>query len=141
MPRQKGSRGPNRELPAISPIDLAWLAGVLEGEGSFIETWVGRPKYHNVVICLKMTDRDVVDRVAALWNSGVYDEKVPRSILSRKVSYAAYLTGQRAIALMYQLWPHMGERRRAQISRLFDAWQKHHAAKFQVGAQMAALGG
>lgn len=40
-------------------IEIAWLAGLLEGEGSFI----GATDKYPVCLSLEMTDRDVVERL------------------------------------------------------------------------------
>jgi hypothetical protein len=46
----------------LSKVDIAWLAGLLEGEGSFMR---GKRK-DAPGISLAMTDRDVVERAAKL---------------------------------------------------------------------------
>jgi hypothetical protein len=47
----------------VPPIDAAWLAGILEGEGSFISK--GRPK-----IQVAMTDQDIIARLSELTGVG-----------------------------------------------------------------------
>lgn len=47
----------------IPPIEAAWLAGILEGEGSFISK--GRPK-----IQVAMTDQDIIIRLSKLTGVG-----------------------------------------------------------------------
>ena len=44
----------------IRNVDIAWLAELLEGEGSFVMS------ERSIAIVVKMTDRDVVERAAAL---------------------------------------------------------------------------
>lgn len=48
-----------------------WLIGLLEGEGSFMK---GPPSQPNSArIALAMTDLDVVEKVANIWNMGVFE--------------------------------------------------------------------
>lgn len=49
----------------ISNEDLHWLAGLLEGEGSFLKGPPSAPRHP--VVALQMTDEDVVSRVAAMF--------------------------------------------------------------------------
>jgi hypothetical protein len=48
---------------------LAWLAGLLEGEGSFSRGLPSNPT--KPIISLHMVDEDVVARVAAIWESRI----------------------------------------------------------------------
>src|ERR1051325_8300115 len=93
--------------------DIYWLAGLLEGEGSFIAD--GRfPK-----IALKMNDRDVVQRAQELLRPKpyrangnaikYYEDKT--AIPIRKYWFAS-ISGRRAVGWMLTLYPLMGERRK-----------------------------
>jgi len=110
-------RGKHYEWREPSVIELAWLAGLLEGEGCFMATRKGRNKAANVEVTVKMTDRDVIEHVAAVWNAGVYLEPPPHG-LSKKQAYSTCLTGKRARRMMSLLCPYMGARRRAKIETL-----------------------
>jgi hypothetical protein len=50
--------------PPLSEPQLAWFAGILEGEGSITI------RGNSVVIKIGMTDKDIIDRVHNLWNFG-----------------------------------------------------------------------
>jgi hypothetical protein len=50
--------------PRLSP-EECWLAGLLEGEGSFM--LIG----HTPHLCVQMADRDIVERLAATWGLAV----------------------------------------------------------------------
>lgn len=52
----------------MSEKELYWLAGLLEGEGSFSPGPTSAP--NSARISLTITDADVVARVAALWGVG-----------------------------------------------------------------------
>jgi len=106
--------------------ELHWLAGILEGEGSFFPANNHNPNLPTVR--LWMTDEDIVARVAHIWNlkyqSYQRNEKV-------KTAYIVLLSGKRAVELMQQLHPLMGIRRQGQIDKALasydpDFYRKSH---------------
>lgn len=97
----------------MNPADRHWLAGYLEGEGSFLRPMPSSPD--RCVIAVASTDEDVIARVAALL--GVAYHRSDRRPGIWKPSYRVQLRGQPAASLMIHLRPLMGERRRAQIDR------------------------
>lgn len=97
----------------VATHELHWLAGLLEGEGSFLTGQPSAPRYP--VLALQMTDQDVVGRVAAM-----FDRKLGRwqSRHAREQPvFLVRITGAKAVAWMTALHPLMGERRRLQIDR------------------------
>ena len=56
--------------PPLSPQSLYWLAGLLEGEGSFLKPPPSKPT--RVILSVEMTDRDLLERVAAMLAVSVY---------------------------------------------------------------------
>lgn len=99
----------------MSEKELMYLAGLLEGEGSFL---AGAPSAPNKIrVTVQMTDRDVVEKVAVMFGDKAVLRAVPRN--SRwKTTYRTTVTGRAAADLMRRLYPHMGVRRRAQIDRV-----------------------
>ena len=94
--------------------DFHWLVGLLEGEGSF---YVKVDKgYKYPAIALNMTDRDVVDRAAALMGATVFRLKHGKN----KDSFQCRVQGGRALLLFGKLQPHMGKRRQRQIAQTLD---------------------
>ena len=92
---------------------LEWLAGVLEGEGSFFP---GPPSKPNVpVVAMATTDRDVAERVSAFFGTNVVTDRVRKE--HWKQSYRVTVKGRRAMDLMRSLRPLMGKRRQGQIDR------------------------
>lgn len=91
-------------------IDLHWLAGLLEGEGSFC---LNRQIY--AVISIAMVDEDVIKRVANLLNVSVTETDIT---INQKIMYKAALTGRRAIPILHELRPLMSLRRRHQIDSI-----------------------
>ncbi len=93
--------------------DLYWLAGLLEGEGCFCY-------YASPGIQLVMTDRDVVERAAALLDRhvrGPYQQPG-----NRKATYHTDLWGENAIGWMKKLKPLMGARRTSKIEEILSRW-------------------
>ncbi|AYN58510.1 HNH endonuclease [Arthrobacter phage Liebe] len=95
--------------------DLLWLAGLLEGEGSFD---AHRGKYPR--IRLAMTDRDVVGRAASLM-----DAKIRLSLhpLPAKATWHTEISGARAAEIMRLILPHMGARRSQKIAEVLGVIQ------------------
>jgi hypothetical protein len=110
----------------MDALDLAWLAGLLEGEGSF-----GLKKYKRKrggergypIVKVKMTDRDVVERAAVLFgDSAVLVCPPPANYPHHKVQYRTEVTGSRARQMMCELRPMLGLRRQAQVDTALS-WQ------------------
>lgn len=102
------------EKLSLSPTDLAWLAGLLEGEGCFSYRAGCTP-----TISVGMADRDVMDRVAVLMGGHVLTAKKRQP--HHKTLYIVNLNGTRAHRLMRTLQPFMGERRAAKIGEILAA--------------------
>jgi hypothetical protein len=96
--------------------DLHWLSGLLEGEGCFSSDLVKGRRRRYPLIVVQMTDRDVVERVAALFGVSCQGPYWDRK--STVPYYRAKATGARAIALMRLLSPLMGARRCVRIAGL-----------------------
>lgn len=93
--------------------DLIWLAGLLEGEGTFD---LHRGRYPR--IRLGMTDRDIVGRAATLMDSKIRLALHPAPM---KPSWHAEISGERAAAIMRELLPFMGARRSQKIAEILGA--------------------
>jgi hypothetical protein len=91
------------------PKGLVWLAGLLEAEGTFLQAPPSSPRCP--VISCRMTDRDVVARVATMFGATVVAIDKGRY----RTEFAAVRKGVVAVALMGDLMPLMGERRRKAI--------------------------
>ena len=110
----------------MSDIDVAWLAGILEGEGHFgynkrkyTLKSTGEVKfYYEPYVHLQMTDKDVVYKVASLFQSKsvrTYQDKRG----NRKLLYRVGCNGKiRLPSLLKSIFPHMGERRKRKITIL-----------------------
>jgi hypothetical protein len=113
----------------IDPLDLAWLAGLLEGEGCFSQNKASNRTgtSDSIRVHVGMNDMDVVERAARLLGTRLLGPYSPsqahRDGCVRKPQYRAVVTGAKAAAWMELLLPLMGERRKAAISGCLEFWK------------------
>lgn len=96
--------------------DIAWLAGICEGEASFL--WNCSP-----AISLQMSDKDVVERVARLIGGKVRGPYQPKGKATYRQTWVCVISGSNAAAWMMTLYSFMGERRRAKIEEVLQCWK------------------
>lgn len=101
--------------------EIAWLAGLLEGEGYFA-LQERRPGRFYPVLRLSMTDEDVVRRAAVLMGTTKVHHIHPPSMRRKgwQPQHAVILHGDAAIAVMLQIYEYMGERRRGAIDSVLQ---------------------
>ncbi len=115
----------------INRVDLAWLAGLMEGEGTFYlnnqhphrsETYL----YPKVVI--GMTDEDIIKRVHQIMRFGkVWGPYRPPSRSQHQASWHWLpRKSTEALATMKLLQPHLGQRRQEQIQRVLEGHTLRH---------------
>lgn len=95
-------------MAELSREDALWLAGLLEGEGTFD---LHRKKYPRVRV--GMSDRDVVGRAATLMGAQVRLSLKP---YPNSAMFHAEISGTKAVVIMEEVLPHMGARRSAKIA-------------------------
>ena len=106
----------------MEDVTLAWLSGLLEGEGSFLK---GPPSNKNQPrIAIQMTDLDIVQKVAALFETKYIQQHRHTRHPEWKPCFSAVIRGSRAMALMRQLRPLMGQRRQQQIDAALGSYEK-----------------
>lgn len=124
-----GPGGSTRHLhqDTMDAVQIAWLAGLLEGEGSFLAappSDLGRAR-----VALSMCDEDVVARVARLWGVSYcrtnHHERSPKW----KPAFRVTLRGAKAIEVMLAVRPHMGTRRQSQIDFAVTSPIRREAAR------------
>lgn len=105
-------------MTPVNPLEVAWLAGLLEGEGSFIMSKSGKWKgvqHTSPLITLGMTDEDVVRRVAALWERAVSVNRRSEREGNARDLYSTRLSGDKAVFWMLAMFGFMGARRQAKM--------------------------
>lgn len=123
IPRRRNSL-PSSQREEFSDVEVAWLAGLLEGEASFmlLHNIVGGKRYRYPSIVIGMTDPDVIARVAGFFGTKVHQFENGRRINGTpgKPIYRAVVTGERGAAFMRAVLPYMGERRSAKIREILS---------------------
>jgi hypothetical protein len=99
---------------------VAWLAGLLEGEGAFTLNRYS-PQIAYPVIKLQMCDRSIVARAAEMLGAPGVWRKEPEMEKWRP-TYTTAITGPRAARWMRRLRDLMGIRRRAAIDKALAAY-------------------
>src|SRR5882762_4363556 len=105
------------ESESAEACDRAWIAGLLEGEGSFI---AGRARSSYPVIKVEMCEQEVIERAAGLLDTSVWF--VAPGTEGWRPTYVAQIAGHRAAEWMRDLRPYMGLRRTAAIDAALAAY-------------------
>lgn len=97
----------------MTDVEIAWVAGVVEGEGSFLTSMTGE---YGPYACVQvgMTDGDVIERLASVTGMGRISVEEPSRGRATKTLYRWRVQKNAdACALAVQLLPHLGQRRRS----------------------------
>lgn len=108
-----------RTLKTLSPIDIGWLAGFLEGEGCFTAPKTHRP--HHPRVYASSTDEDVLKYVFKITGLGhLYGPCAPHpnNTWGKKPRWDWRCNGVEAAQLMRVLLPYMKKRRGQKIRQL-----------------------
>lgn len=110
-------------------IEIIWLAGLLDGEGSFV--FQGQEPYKTPAIQLEMTDKDIVERAARIMGAPIGQFR--KRAEHHKGTYRTELSGIRIKEVANAILPYMGERRSARIKELL-LWEPRKAPQRQKDA-------
>ena len=101
----------------MSNLEIAWVAGLLEGEGTFSYP----PR-----IRLSMTDKDVVIRAAEIMQAAhvVEDTWDADHITGRQVRYVCTLSGTQAVRWMMTAYGLFGARRQERLKGILSIWKQ-----------------
>jgi hypothetical protein len=100
------------ETPCVT--DIAWAAGIYEGEGCITDRGTG--------IQVSQRDRWLLDRLRSLFGGtvgGPYSQTDPTTS-NRKPIHRWILHGVRAQAFIVEIWPYLSPRRQKQLAELRD---------------------
>lgn len=118
---------PKQTIIRLKPTQLMWLAGLIEGDGCFLQ----RKDCFSPRVFVAMVDKDTVERFAAPFKVNV------RHVPSRKENWQPYFVAQvgsaAALALCKTLYPHMGKRRQHRIDEMLLAIDGYLANKQNRG--------
>lgn len=114
----------------ISDTDIAWLAGLLEGEGTFrLQSRSYYKKdgklygpYQYPRLSVGMTDEDVIQHARQIIGTGKIYRSVDKRDTTHKPIYTLVVsTTNDVLYLCRLLLPHMGERRKQQIELVLNS--------------------
>jgi hypothetical protein len=127
---------------ALEQNDIAWIAGYLEGEGSFTVRWEtssANHRYPTIYACCGSTDEDLIRRLHSLCGGSVYGPTPKYAPYGRRIKdrwdwRLPRNCGLRA--LLEALLPYMGSRRTAKIRYCLDLMDQHptRTQKVRAGA-------
>lgn len=101
--------------------DIAWLAGLLEGEGCFFLSGRAAPR-----VSLLMKDEDIVLRAAKVMNASTsVREKIDNRSPNYSNTFQLSISGLEAFTVMKLIRPYMGERRGAKIDMIMNTVMKY----------------
>lgn len=101
--------------------DWAWLAGLLEGDGSFERVKNG-VKTIAPTIRIAMLDKDIIERVARIFETPIYSYLTPKR---DKLMWRTQLSKKdKLMPILQNILPFMGERRKLQIESMLSCFNK-----------------
>lgn len=100
----------------VTTNQIYWLAGFLDGEGSFQNA-------NTPLISINQTDLDLVERVKQITNCS-NSIGITEANGNRKTLYYFTITGMSAIQWMMTIYPIMSVRRKSQIREIIATWKQ-----------------
>lgn len=112
-------------MPSIK--DIAWAAGIIEGEGCI----AAYPKWNQIKLAVEMCDLDVLQKLAAILGTDcrLTKRKVKKLNPKHRDRYILLLCGPAFVGWMLTIYPLLGIRRQAKVRlaiKIFKA-RKHRA--------------
>lgn len=102
--------------------NLAWCAGIIEGEGS-----IALQRGYMPHIAVEMSDRDIIERLADILGAGVISSRT-RVVAAgpRKPLYRLMICPREEVqAILAALYEWLGERRRERVIEVLTARNTH----------------
>lgn len=111
-------------IPIVRTTDLAWAAGLFEGEGCFFYARPSKAHRYGVAgATLAMTDLDIVERFAEVMGFGLVRKMTNQGPPTRKQMYVWRAGGfEHVQATAGLLWKWLGPRRREQVRFAFTSF-------------------
>lgn len=119
-------------IECIPEVYIAWMAGCLEGEGSFGLDNRSKKRYKNstsppgAYVKISMTDEDIIEKMAKLVNKTYFSPT--RLTKKNKKVYILHIGDRETLlALLPRLFPYLGKRRQAEAQVCIDVledWKK-----------------
>lgn len=128
----------------MSEVEIAWVAGLLEGEGSFQLSNKRPTSRRTTTVRCSMTDLDIIKRLADTVNGGTVNPEgysngrsaQPAGTQYKRI-YSWQMSRARDVyALLVLIKPHMGWRRTQQIQILLDYFEKNPVRYYDLGGDI-----
>jgi len=100
----------------MTEAQVAWLAGILEGEGSFLVRRNG-----SGVIQVAMTDRDIIDRLVEVTGAGRIHSRTPAKPHHRPAWVWHVRRHTHVVHIVTAVLPWLGERRTIAANKVLEA--------------------
>lgn len=104
--------------------DVTWIAGLLEGEGTFDTDGASR----QIRIRCEMTDEDVINKLHVLSGGGAIHVSYRHTRNGNKTTWTWDIRGKLAYELELAILPYMGERRTAKILETHKLRREYESA-------------
>ncbi len=98
----------------VSDLDIAWAAGLIEGEGCFTL----HSKYHPYFL-LDMCDKDVLEKFHKIFPNSNFRGPYTHSNPTHKDRWRVDAFGPKCIEIMNAVFPYMCKRRQEKITALY----------------------
>lgn len=108
----------------LSDKDLGWVAGFIEGEGTF--GWAG----YSPMIQAMQLQREPVERLKSLCGGNVCALKRPdRYSTPEGIYHRWHIYGDKAIGLLKAIYPLLSPRRKEQAKEVYTKWYRREQPK------------
>ncbi len=108
------------KLKSLTSSDISWIAGLLEGEGTF-----GVSNSNSPFLAVQMNDKDVLEQAQELMSANLYGPYTSRKGARIYIPhYRVALYGVPAISWMMTVYNLMGKRRRKRIRSIVEWWKE-----------------
>jgi hypothetical protein len=118
----------------LSEVEIAWLAGLFEGEAYFSLDKRPSKRYQNSTappapfIKISMVDEDIIARVASLLNKKYFSPIISRLTVTNKKVYVCHIGDRQTLIYLFpKILPYMGKRRKEIIEtciKELQNWEK-----------------
>jgi ssDNA-binding Zn-finger/Zn-ribbon topoisomerase 1 len=122
------------ELKDMTGEQVAWLAGILEGEGSFLVRG-----HRAVAVQVVMTDRDIIDRLVLVTGVGRINGYKPAKPHYKQAWVWHVRRRAHVIPVVNAVMPWLGERRTVAAQRVLDELAKPLLPRKESNLQTVAL--
>lgn len=108
------------KLKNLTSNNIAWIAGLLEGEGTF-----GVSNTHSPFLAVQMNDKDVLEQAQLIMDAKLYGPyKHRRGDRYDLPHYRLALYGVPAISWMMTVYTLLHKRRRKRIKSIIEWWKE-----------------